>query len=87
MEKKYFQHWAESVLGEGIILLEATGDEITRQVEIYGDSVIWCDSSGQSDDRFMLADQPVSAIGLDTEHEIPASDFEAAWRKARVVNQ
>lgn len=83
MTRKYFKHCAESILGEGLIFLEATGDEITRQVEIYGDSIIWCDNEGQSDDRFMLADQPLSIIGLGAEHEIPAPDFEAVWSRAR----
>lgn len=83
MTRKYFKHYAESILGEGLIFLEATGDEITRQVEIYGDSIIWCDKEGQSDDRFMLADQSLSMIGLGAEHEISASDFNVVWSRAR----
>jgi hypothetical protein len=83
MIRKYFKHWAESILGEGIILLEAVDDEVTRQVEIYGETIIWCDRMGQSDDRFMLADQPLSNLGLGPEDEVAESDFEVAWASAR----
>ena len=82
---RYFKHWAESDLGEGEALMEAVGDEITRQVEIYGSMLIWCDQTGQSDERFMLADQPLSALGLGPEHEITAAEFEAAWSQAKTA--
>lgn len=80
---KYFKHIAESDLGEGIVLMEAVGDEVVRQVEIYDSNFIWCDRDGQSDDRFMLADQPVSLLELDAEDEISASEFEEAWKNAK----
>jgi hypothetical protein len=83
---KHFKHWAESELGEGVIFMEAIGDDVVRQVEIYGSTFVWCDQSGQSDDRFMLADQPLSAIGLEAEHEISSAEFEDAWNKAKAAS-
>ncbi len=50
--KKYYKHWAESGLGKGNVLMEARGDRIVRQVEIYGSKLVWADENGQSDDRF-----------------------------------
>jgi hypothetical protein len=82
---KYFKHWAESDLGEGVVLMEAVGDQITRQVEIYGSVSIWCDQDEQSDNRFMLADQPLSQLALGADDEIPALEFEEAWKNARVA--
>lgn len=80
---RYFRHWAESVLGEGVALMELKGEWVVRQVEIYGPHRIWCDESGQSDDRFMLADQPISVLELDAVDEISAGEFEDAWNSAR----
>ena len=85
MTARYFKHWAESELGEGIAFMEAMDDDIVRQVEIYGSIFVWCDQSGQSDDRFMLADQPLSSLGLGAEHEITAAEFEDAWSKAKAA--
>jgi hypothetical protein len=82
MKAKYYKHWAESELGEGVAFMEAVGDMIVRQVEIYGDEALWSDQRGQKDERFMLADQAPSAIDLRSEHEVTAEEFEAAWRKA-----
>jgi hypothetical protein len=64
---KYYKHAAESILGEGVALLETLENVVTRQVEIYGSSMIWCDRTGQSDDRFMIADQPFLNLGLTPE--------------------
>lgn len=83
---KYYKHWAESELGEGSAFMEVVDDEVKRQVEVYGESLIWCDETGQSDDRFMLADQPASVMGFEPEHEIAAAEFEEAWRKARTTS-
>ena len=82
---KHFKHWAESDLGEGVVLMEAVGDDIVRQVEIYGETFVWCDKTGQSDERFMLADQPLSALGLEPEHEISAAEFVSAWNRAKAA--
>ncbi len=38
--KKYYKHWAESSLGKGNVLMEARGEKIVRQVEIYGAKVL-----------------------------------------------
>jgi len=81
--KKYYKHWAESGLGKGNVLMEARGEKIVRQVEIYGTKVVWADETGQSDDRFVLADQPVSFMDFDEDDEISAREFEIAWKKAR----
>lgn len=85
MTTQHFKHFAESDFGEGIAFMEAVGDEIVRQVEIYGSTLAWCDRNGQSDERFMLADQPLSALGLGPEHEISAAEFEAAWSQAKAA--
>ncbi|MEG2804805.1 hypothetical protein [Stenotrophomonas sp.] len=84
--KQYFKHWAESELGEGTVLMEAMGDEIVRQVEIYRSLTVWSDKTGQSDERFMLADQPLSWLDLDEDDGITAGEFEAAWKKARATS-
>jgi len=81
--RKYYKHWAESGLGKGNVLMEARGEKIVRQVEIYGTKLAWADEHGQSDDRFMLADQPVSFLDFDEDDEISAREFESAWKKAR----
>jgi len=81
--KKYYKHWAESGLGKGNVLMEARGEKIVRQVEIYGAKLVWADQHGQSDDRFVLADQPVSFLDFDEDDEISAREFESAWKKAR----
>lgn len=83
--KKHFKHWAESELGQGNVLIEAIGDVIVRQVEIYGSVVVWADRSGQSDERFMLADQPLSWLDLDSDDGITAAEFEAAWKRAKAA--
>jgi len=80
---RYFKHRAESDLGDGEIFLEVVGDEVVRQVEIYGSKLIWCDGFGQSDERFMLADQPFSSLGLTSADEVSVSDFEHVWLKAK----
>lgn len=82
---RFFKHWAESVLGEGVAFMEARGEWIVRQVEIYGPCIVWCNEQGQSDDRFMLADQPLSDLGLTVEDEIYADEFEAVWRRAKAA--
>lgn len=81
--KKYYKHWAESGLGKGNVLMEARGDKIVRQVEVYGATAVWADVNGHSDDRFPLADQPLSFLDFDEDDEISAREFESAWTKAR----
>ncbi|HFK2920609.1 hypothetical protein [Stenotrophomonas beteli] len=81
--RKYYKHWAESGLGKGNVLMEARGDKIVRQVEIYGTKWVWADEHAHSDDRFLLADQPVSFLDFDEDDEISAREFESAWKKAR----
>lgn len=83
--KKYFKHWAESDIGQGTVYLEAAGDVIVRQVEIYGSTLTWADKAGHSDERFTLADQPLSWLDLDSDDGITASEFEAAWKRAKLA--
>ncbi|ENE1250904.1 MULTISPECIES: hypothetical protein [Stenotrophomonas] len=83
--KKYYKHWAESGLGKGNVLMEARGEKIVRQVETYGTTAVWADEHGHSDDRFPLADQPVSFLDFDEDDEISAREFESAWKKARLA--
>ena len=81
--KKYYKHWDESGLGKGNVLMAARGEKIVRQVEIYGTKMVWADEHAHSDDRFLLADQPVSFLDFDEDDEISAREFESAWKKAR----
>ena len=81
--KKYYKHRAESDLGKGNVLMEARGEKIVRQVEIYGTKLVWADEHGQSDYRFLLADQPASFFDFDEDDEVSAREFESAWKKAR----
>lgn len=85
-DKKYYKHPAESDLGKGNVLMEARGEKILRQVEVYGLRAVWSDATGQSDDRFLLADQPLSFFDFDEDDEISAREFESAWKKARVAS-
>lgn len=80
----YYKHDAESVLGEGTVYLavESEEDIVLQQVEIYSGKAFWSDAESQSDERFMLADQPVSSIGLGEEHQIERAEFEQVWAKA-----
>ncbi|UNP29290.1 hypothetical protein [Lysobacter gummosus] len=82
MNIKYYKHWADSDLGEGTAYMEVADDLVVRQVEIYGPTIVWSDRVGQSDDRFVIADQPVSSLDLGPEHEIEPSEFAEVWRKA-----
>lgn len=82
---KHFRHWAESDLGQGYVYMEAIGDEIVRQVEIYGGRIVWSDKTGQSDENFMLADQPLSWLDLDSDDGITATEFEAVWKRAKAA--
>lgn len=84
-KKQYFKHWAESDLGQGNVYIEAVGEVIVRQVEVYRSVTTWADKTGQRDDRFVLADQPLSWFDLDSDDSITASEFEAAWKKARAT--
>ncbi|KAG1064548.1 hypothetical protein G6F40_017859 [Rhizopus arrhizus] len=63
--------------------MEARGEKIVRQVESYGTKMVWADEHAHSDDRFLLADQPVSFLDFDEDDEISAREFESAWKKAR----
>lgn len=81
--KLYYKHAAESDLGEGEVFLEAIDGIFTRQVEIYGDKIVWCDQQGQSDDRFMLADQPLNPGDFEDEDLMSSADFEDLWREAK----
>lgn len=83
--KTYFKHPAESNLGKGTVYLEAQGEVIVRQVEVYRSVQVWCDRTGSSDDRFALADQPLSWFDLDNEDGITAREFETAWKKAKAA--
>ena len=55
--KKYYKHWAESGLGQRVDGSARRQDR--AQVEIYGTKMVWADEHAHSDDRFLLADQPV----------------------------
>ena len=74
-DKKYYKHPAESDLGKGNVLMEARGEKILRQVEVYGLRAVWSDASGQSDDRFLLADQPLSFFDFDEDDSQLQFDF------------
>ena len=76
--KRYFQHEAESDLGEGMAYLEFNGEWACRQVEVYGNQ--WRCADEAHDE--WLADQPLEVVGLGAEHEISAEEFERIWREA-----
>jgi len=82
-KKTHYKHLAESDIGKGTVYLEAVGDVIVRQVEIYGSKLVWADKTCHSDDRFTLAEQPLSFLDLDSDDGISASEFEVAWNRAR----
>lgn len=83
---KYYKREAESVLGEGVIYLcvDIEADEVISQVECYQDQLFWVNKNEQSDERFMLVDQPASEIGLEDEYLIDQVEFENIWNKAIV---
>ncbi len=65
--------------------MEVVDDIVTKQVEVYGDDIFWAEWGKQKDDRFLIADQSASVIGLDAEFEIPYEEFEAMWLAAHGV--
>lgn len=76
--KKYFKHYAESDLGVGEAYLEFRGQWASRQVEVYPQK--W--RRADQENNTWLADQPLDAIGLESEHEITAEEFESIWEEA-----
>ncbi|MFT3914783.1 MAG: hypothetical protein QM704_11875 [Anaeromyxobacteraceae bacterium] len=76
--KRYFRRDAESDLGEGTVYLEVTDGLPSRQAEVYGGEWRWGDAGHPAH----LADQPLEALGLESEHAITAEEFELAWRQA-----
>ena len=76
--KRYFQHEAESDLGEGMAYLEFDGERASRQVEVYGDRWLRADEAHNE----WLADQPLEVVGLSAEHEISSQEFERIWQEA-----
>lgn len=79
---KYYRHWAESDLGEGLAYLEVDGATVVRQVERYGDRWRWGDLHRTSEPSFMICDQPVDVLDLAEADEIDAQEFERMWRRA-----
>lgn len=78
----YYRRDGETMLGECVVYLEVFGNYVVRQVDDYGYLKLWADVQGSSDDRIMLADQPVNLMGFELEHEISAEEFERTWREA-----
>lgn len=76
--KQYFQHAAESDLGEGMAYLEISDGWPSRQVEVYGEVWRWGDDAH----REWLADQPFSELELEAEHAMSAEAFERLWQEA-----
>ncbi|MBN8469540.1 hypothetical protein JYJ95_23810 [Corallococcus exiguus] len=76
--KQYFQHAAESDLGEGMAYLEIIDGWPSRQVEVYGEVWRW----GDAEHPEWLADQPFSELALDDEDAMSSEAFEHLWREA-----
>ena len=76
--KKYFKRGAESDLGEGTVYLEVSNGWPSRQVEVYAEE--WRGADEQHNE--WLAHQPIEELGLESEDEIDASEFEYIWRQA-----
>lgn len=75
---KFYKHYAESDLGEGIAYLEIVQGWAVRQVEVYGTTYIFGDEIHPDH----LADQPFSELGLGQQDEITKEEFEKIWMKA-----
>ena len=76
--RRHIKHEAESDLGPGVVYIEFTDDEPTRQVEVYGDVWLWGDSKHLE----YLADRCYGELGLSEEHDIPQAEFERVWEEA-----
>jgi hypothetical protein len=81
--KKYYKHYAESDDGAGIAYLEAEGEIVLRQVEVYGERIFWSDRQTEADIRHRICDQPVSILGLTPKDEATPEEFESVWRRAK----
>lgn len=82
--KRYFKRATEGLagLGAGVVWFEFEDDLPLRQVERHGDR--WYDSRTDyhPDLGPGLTDQPPQSLGLSTEDEIDAHEFERAWSAA-----
>lgn len=75
---KFYKHYAESDLGEGVCYLEISHDWPVRQVEVYGNTYLF----GDEDHLDHLADQPFPELDLGQKDEITKEEFESVWSKA-----
>ena len=80
--KRHFKREAESDLGTGIVYLEFDDAWAMRQVENYGDRWFRSERDFHPELGPALCDQPLSELGLGSEHEITEVEFEQAWRHA-----
>jgi hypothetical protein len=81
--KRYFKCEVDDAnLGKGVTYIEFEDEWPTRQVEIYGGRWYSSLEDYHPDLGPGLADQPLSTMGLGSEDEISASEFEQVWLEA-----
>ena len=81
--KSYYKHEAESNVGIGVVYFEFDGIYASKQLEIYGDR--WfCSHNTRYHPEIgpALCDQPLSVLGLTSQHKISREEFEDIWNKA-----
>jgi hypothetical protein len=84
--KRYFKHRAESEVGIGMAYIEFEDEGATRQVEVYNDRCFCSNRDYHPEIGPGLMDQPLSSLGLQSEHEISQEEFEKIWSKAQEMS-
>ena len=79
----YYMDCVESQHGEGIVYYEVDHDQdiVTRQVEVYGDLMLWGDRTAA--ETCQICDQNASCLEFTAEHIISRDEFKAAWARAK----
>lgn len=90
---RYYKFEAESDYGVGIGYFEFEGRWVVRQIEFYGEKVLWAELTGDSglwSERITasepdagLCDQPFEVLGMEDKEAISQSEFEEKWIEAK----
>lgn len=93
--KRYYEFEAESDYGIGTGYFEFVGRWVSRQLEIYGDKVLWAEITGDSgswSERVTaskpdgaICDQPFEVLGMKDEEEISQTYFVGKWLLAKKI--